>query len=251
MTHKTRSLCLAFVAVAAMSMAAAAAQASELHVTTQAQTAAITGEQTPGTNFVFQINPPGGPKTICDQLLFEGDVTRPGAGTQITAQELTLTPTFTGCKSFGVTATVRLNGCKYTITNKLNNVTTALKATVDITGCTTIPNQQNHLPIEVQTGGCQITVPQQHNLSDIGFQNQGIPGQNTEDVHVNFTISGLTYQLHGMLCGHPVTVTTHNGTLHGVATLKAFQHLGTEVKTHEGHEYQKIIIGAQLGLVAT
>jgi hypothetical protein len=253
MIRNIKALGLAFVAVAAMSaFAVSAAQGSELHAQT-AKGANITGEQEAGGQHNFKITGPGA-ETKCTVATFEGtakDVVQPEpADGQTTSQELTVTGTYTGCKTFGLASAVDMNGCKYTITNKLNGVTTALKATVDITGCT--PGKQ----VEVTASGCTIKVPEQHNLSDLGFVNLAGP---PKTVTVNVTVQGITYQLAGALCPGVTGVTTHDGDYTGAAVFKAFVDLGTQKaihtnvfnNVHNQHEYDKLICGAQVDLFAT
>jgi hypothetical protein len=254
MIRNIKALGLAFVAVAAMSaFAVSAAQGSELHAQT-AKGANITGEQEPGQQLIFKYTGPSA-ETKCTQVTFEGtakDVVQPEpADGQTTSQELTLTPTITGCKTFGLASVLDMNGCKYTITNKTAaGVTTALKATVDITGCTA--GKQ----IEVTASGCTIRVPEQHNLNDLGFVNLAtVP----KTVTMNITIQGITYQLTGALCPGTTGVLTHDGDITGSVTLKAFVDNGTlkAIHTnqfngvHNQHEYDKLICGAQVDLFAT
>jgi hypothetical protein len=71
MTHKIKSISIAFAAVAAMSaFAVSAAQGSELHAST-AGGANITGQQEPGAQLVFRYTGHNG-ETKCTQATFEG-----------------------------------------------------------------------------------------------------------------------------------------------------------------------------------
>lgn len=237
------------VAFAAMSMAAVAAQASQLHVNTTAGKAIITGEQTEGIaeRHKFQItSAAGGPTVQCGQGHFEGTVEGP-QGQQITVQELTITARYTACNFLGLAATVTMNGCKYTFTNTVP--TTALTQVVDITGCTPLDTNQSQTKkkIEVHVPGCTLTIPEQHNLSHVVFQNQS-----NGHVKANATVSGITYETHGAACAHqPETVLKHDATYHGRVTLTGFAHNGVEQVTHNGHQYNKGIAGGSLNLLAT
>lgn len=248
MTRKIKALGLAIVAVAAMSAyASSAAQASELHATTNAQTAVITGHS--HVENVFQITPPNGPAVRCAQATFEATATDQGAdASQLTAKEVTITATYAGaqggaCLAFGQAATVRMNGCNYTVTNSLSGVTTAKTAYVDIVNCT--PGKQ----IEIQTGICQVRVGAQSNLQKITFANvAGAPHSVTGQV----AISGITYEVSGALCGHAQNVLTHDGTYHGAINFQAYAHGGTEQKQEHGHTVTKYKHnGIGLGLLAT
>jgi hypothetical protein len=242
MTRKIQGLGLALVAIAAMSMAAASAvQASELHATTSAHSVSIFGAQTEQHKFNTDLG------TInCTQALLEGTATEQGqSATQLTSQELQITGTYTGCTAFGLAATIHMNGCKYTITNKLGAHTTAETAYVDITGCTA--GQR----IEITTPGCTVTVPEQHNLSHLVFTDEGVAPN--EAVIVDITIAGITYETHGVCPNipHPTTL-THNGQYTGKSTFQAKQDVGTELFTHTSHQYNKLKqTGNVVGLLAT
>jgi hypothetical protein len=97
--------------------------------------------------------------------------------------------------------------------------------------------------------GCTVTIPQQNGLSHVTVTNQGVGA--TEDIEIHVTLQGITYEGHGALCSGGNTVTTHNGNLTGTATFKAFKDLGSALATHNGHEYNKLICGEQVGLFAT
>jgi hypothetical protein len=243
MILNVKALGLAFVAVAAMSVAATgAAQAAQLHVTT-AQKANITGTNT--NQHVFKLTSPENSEIKCNLAQFEGTVQ--GGSPQITAEDVQLTATYTeDCTAFGLNATIDMNGCKYTITGENQG---ALTARVDITGCTTITGQQNHKAIEITVPGCTVTVPQQHGLSHITFTNEGSGA--TEDVLAHVNVQGITYESHGALCPGGNTITTHNGDYTGTATFKAFLDNGNGQATHNGHTYQTHLCGAQVGLFAT
>lgn len=218
MIRKIKALGLAIAAVAAMSLAgAAAAQGAELHAASGGATTVIEGVQT--TQHVLRITPPNGPAVTCSQAFFAGAAAK-------TSQELTMTGQYTGCTAFGQVANVAMNGCKYTITGagKL-----ALSAQVDIVGCT------SGKQIEIQTAICQITVPEQSTIAGLViFSNAGglpVPA------HINASIglSGIAYQLHGVVCGHAVTTTTNDATYQGNATFKAYNYLQTGTVFHNGH----------------
>ncbi len=245
MIRNIKALGLAIVAVGAMSMAVAASvQAAELHATTQGS-AVLTGQQT--QQHVFQTQ--AGTVT-CGTANFEGTVA--SQGTQVTAQEATITPTYSGCEAFGLNATVQMNGCKYTITGKANTntgATTALTSYVDVSGCTS----GKQIVVNAAGGLCTATIPEQHNLSHLVYKDEGTPGTSTEDVGVDVTVSGITYELHGLFCpGGGATGLRHDGTYHGKATFKAFvDSPGQQQVTEHGHQFNKPNEGAQVGLRAT
>jgi hypothetical protein len=246
MTRKIKGLGLAFVAIAAMSMAVASAvQATELHATDPGPVS-IFGEKTAQHQQHVFTTDAGSVK--CNVSKFEGTVPASG-GQQTTAQELTLTGTYTNCTAFGLAATIDMNGCKYTITNKLGAHTTAQTAYVDITGCTA------GKVIEITPTGipCVVTVPEQHNLSHIVFDNNPEPATTPHDLTATITVTGITYEGHNGCFSLPNTQLTHNGQYIGQATFKATKDPGKEpkIKLH-GHEYEPLKQnGAQVGLLAT
>jgi hypothetical protein len=238
MTRKIKTLGLALVAFAAMSVVAAGgAQAAELHANAPT-TAAIFGQQTTQHQFTIDAG-----IVKCNQALFEGLATG-GGQTQTTAQELQITGTYTGCNISGLASTVDMNGCKFTITGAGQAAETVQ---VDITGCTAGKT------IEVTSNPCVVTVPEQHNLSHIVFQDTpaAVP---KPVVHASITISGITYQTHG-LCPNTAsdhTATTTTGTYNGSATFLARKHVGGQAASHNGHSYQKLLqTGEQVALEAT
>jgi hypothetical protein len=241
MTTTLKALGLALFAIAAMSMiAASAAQAGlgELHVTTP-EKAVVTGEQVAGGQHVFQFGAFG--SFICTQVKLEGTLEQKEKQ-QVTATEAQVTATYTGCQSLGAAATVKMNGCKYTLTGGVNEKTVQ----VDITGCT---EGKKHILIETNLG-CTITIPEQNNLSHITFTNEGEIGPK-EDVLDHITIQGMTYEFTGVFCPAPVNVLHHDANYTGTTTIKAFKDLGSALKTHNGHEYKQVIEGEQVGLFAT
>jgi hypothetical protein len=234
MIRKIKRLGLAFIAIMAMNVAASsAAQASELHAE-GGPSVNITGQQT--TQQKIQIFP--SLNIQCTTASFEGTV-QGDTQSQTTAQEFTLTPTYTGCTLGGLNAIIDMNGCKYTVTG---NGQPALTALVDISGCT------SGKTIEITAPGCTITVPEQPGLSHVTFTN--IPGP-PKDLEVQFTIASIKYEVHGFTCGTPETQLRQDGQYVGKATFRAFVDSGSEQATHNGHQYNKLKCGNQLGLFAT
>jgi hypothetical protein len=241
MTRKIRALGLAVVAMAAMSVAATSAQAFEMHTVHQGNVT-LTGEQT--TQFVAQT---AAGTVKCTAANFEG-TTPYVSGTQITGQESTLTLTLAGCQMFGLAGAIKMNGCKFTITNKsAGGSTTSKTGYVDVAGCTA--GKQ----IEIIGGGgaCTETVPEQQHLSHVVFENLGSGSQ--ADVEINLTLSGIKYEIHGALCpGSPTpTVLTSDGKTEGKATFKSHKYAGSEQVTLHSHQYSKLLAGEQVGMLAT
>jgi hypothetical protein len=245
MTRKIKGLGLAFVAIAAMSMVAvSAAQASEVHATTAATSVSAFAQQL--TQNVFITNA-GSVK--CTQATLEGTVNDQGqSAEQLTAIEGTATATYATCQAFGQAAAIDMNGCKFTFTN--NNgaqppVTTALRAYIDITGCTTGKS------IEVTPQlNCVLTVPEQHNLGHVGFTNEGTAPN--EDVKLTATVTGIKYQSHEECPSMIPTETRTDGQFTGTTTLQAREDLIPQQVTLHKHQYSKLSqAGNLIGLLAT
>jgi hypothetical protein len=211
MATRVKVLGFALAAAAAMSVVTTTAvQAFQLHATSNADVV-ITGAAT--TQQVL-INPSGILK--CTNLQFEGKISYV-SGQQVTANELTITPTYSGCTALiGLAATVQMNGCKYTVTDSQANPLTGL---VDITGCT----EGKKITVSAGLGGCMTTIGEQSNLSHVTFAD--VAG-NPHHVTDSFTVTGIAYEMHGVLCGHPTTVVTNNSSYSGGTTLKAYKKTG-------------------------
>jgi hypothetical protein len=147
-----------------------------------------------------------------------------------------------------------MNGCKYTITA---SQTAALTANVHINGCT------SGRLIEVESAGCLVTVPEQggaNGLAHMTFANkqeihnpgQQIEVKTPEHVEVNITVQGIQYTVHNLGGCLAQTGQKSNGDYTGTATFKAYEDTKTTKQvTHEGHQFEQLICGAQKGLFAT
>lgn len=237
MIRDIKGFVLAFTAIAAMSMiVAGGAQATQLHATGQGESV-IHGQQ-----FGEHIFTTNAGTVKCTQATFEG--TTP---LSTSAHELSVTGTYLGCQGFGQAATIDMNGCKYVLTS----TDTAGKTygggtvTVDITGCTSGKS------IEITTGICRMTVPQQHHISHLIFDN--VPqGQTPEDVTATITGSGIKYQADGPLCpSMPTGQQLTNGTYVGHGTFQAWSIESTAQVTKHGHQYNEHTRGAERGLYIT
>ncbi len=243
MIRKIKQFGLALTAIAALSMiGASAAQAvnGEFHIDT-GPNANVTGQGVGPQTLTFTAS---GAQTSCAQATFEGTV-QGGIPIQTTTRELTLTPTFTNCVLGGVEAVVDMNGCKFILTGNQPNPQTAL---VDITGCTPAPKTQ----IEITTPGCTVTIPEQHNIPHVTFENTNQGGVTAQtDADANFTLIGIFYETHGPLCPGAQTVLTNDLDYYGKVTLRGYKDLGSVVAFHNGHQYNRLICGEQVGLFVT
>lgn len=230
MIRNLKTLGLAFVAVLAIGgTAASAAQAApgEWHSEVAAgKTSAIfTGQNLGVHEMSFK-----GLKLQCQIATFEG--TAPKATT-----DATLTAFYTGCMLAPFAAQVKMNGCKYTLTGTAN-----FTANVDITGCTTGKS------IEIIDPVCTITIPEQKNLQHVVFTNKAGP---PKDIDASMTLSGITYEGDKGGCGESVGHHA-DGTLTGTTTIRAYEDDGlNQLTQHNGHQYQSLKEGAQVGLFST
>jgi hypothetical protein len=140
--------------------------------------------------------------------------------------EITVTPLFFECQEGFGAATVTMNGCKYKL-----KWTAALKATVDITGCTAGKE------MEIAFGACQIKVPEQNGLSHVTFQNvAGAPGHISD----KFTLTKVAYQQVGTCPGANGEKRT-DGEFEGTTTAKAFEYKKEEQVQEKGHKFQRYV----------
>jgi hypothetical protein len=140
------------------------------------------------------------------------------------AENITVTPTYTGCKAepFGA-ATVDMNGCDY----KLTGTTTTNKATNGVTDRVTAPVdvEGTCAHIVITAPGCEIKVPPQNGLHGLFFTNEGPTNTATEDVKVTAHIDKIHYTTNDTvtctLANLPSTGT--DGYLTGSATAKGYE----------------------------
>jgi hypothetical protein len=244
MTSKLRAIGLALLGIAALAMFAATgayAAQGQLHIQATGGSAVTTGHQHGVTGDEFELTASGA-KTQCTQATFEGTVTDENAihnQTQVTAKEGQLTGTYTGCKiekpiNLGA-ATVDMNGCKYTLKASQTDTT----ATVEIKECTKDVKGVAK-PIEITTAvGCTIDVPEQAERSHITYTNVEEGGVKHITSHV--TVQGITYQFTGIFCPEATNVLHHDGDYRGTQNFFGYQHSGTELRKHNGHEYKAFL----------
>jgi hypothetical protein len=244
MTSKIKALSLALASIAAMSaIVASAAQAGSFDV--GAQPAVVSGHAEQSQNHVFTLTrtATGTPfTTICSTSWVEATT----QGTQ-NVQEATATATYGGQCLYGPTglaATVRLNGCKYTVTGAGSGANTA---TVDITGCT----NANGITIQIAGAACQLRIPAQNGLSHV-VGSEPNPTTTPHTVTLNVAVSGITVHQSGPGCPDGDNHLGTNGYFQGNTILKATQHTGTEQVTEHGHQFLKNkLTGTQVNLTST
>jgi hypothetical protein len=207
-------------------------RASELHAAT-GPNASLFGAQT--TQFTYTTD---SGTVKCTQFVLEGTAASQTPGTT-TAQELTITPQYTGCVAFGLASIIDMNGCEYTVTGAGQP---ALTAVVDI-----VCNKTVGKVIEITAAaGCVVTVPPQSAGGHLVFKNSGA------DITAEVTLANLQYEGHGPCPSLPATVLTTNGIFNGGLTIQARKDQGSVQATHNGHTYQKLLQnGPLVALAAT
>jgi hypothetical protein len=237
MIRKLKVLGLALVAIAAMSATvASAAQAGSFDV--GAQPSVLTGQLETGQQLIDTLQATNGNQfnSICSTATFEGTVTGQGIN------EATVTPTYSGCKIFGLAAPIRMNGCKFTITGVAQPANTFL---VDIVGCTV-----GFPYIQIQTAICQLRLPEQSGISHLVASNLQTAGQ-PHEITLSTTASGITVQQLGAGCPDGNLHHSKNFAFQSNMVLKAFKDLGSLQVTNHGHQYAQFTDGEQVGLTST
>jgi hypothetical protein len=205
MSRKLKVLGMACVAVFALTaVSASSAMATTSGFTVGAGATRIEATQTTAQKLVLG----GGGTTVkCSTSTLNGSIS---AGL---VNEATVTPFYgaAGTCTVGLTATVDVNSCTYTITD----TATANTYDVDITNC---PSSAPLL-ITVPSTGCVVAITNQGALADVDTTNNTT--SSPDDVDIALAISGITYT-GNTSCPANVVGTHNNGTLTGGYTLKAF-----------------------------
>jgi hypothetical protein len=156
MIRNFKTLGLAVVAVLAMSaMVASAASAAEFHSAGEPTT--ITGSQ--NTTNAFHV--PGAGTVECTTATFHS------VQPKTTAAELTVHPTYSGCKAFGFANThVTTTGCDYTFTEPNASTQSVTHVVCSGTNLITIT------PTVFSSSVCTVTVGTQSPSGNVSFKNE-------------------------------------------------------------------------------
>jgi hypothetical protein len=219
MIRNLKVLGLALVAMLAMSVVvASAAQANSNFTTTNGLYPTIfEGEQ--GTENVFTTTT-GSVKCTTAKFVYRNGETMQEAGinyvigTNTAASETaSLHPEYTGCKAFGVKATVTTTGCNYLF--HVTNAASPFTLSTDIACSGT--NKITVVPTGVD---CTITVGPQTGITGLSAVNAGAGA--TEDITVTINSGNITYTETGTNC-HINGATDNNGSYTGTATIKGYE----------------------------
>jgi hypothetical protein len=204
MTNKLKVLGLTLVAAIAFGVLATAASAEEFHSGSGSGTTFLTGTQI-GTN---QLDTEGG-NIKCTTVSYVGSY----AGT--TAGEVQVTPTYSGCTAYGLTAHINFNGCKIKKKAKIFRI---LEIICFVEQAITI------IPTQGGVGVCTISVPPQ----EIGVNYTNEAGS-PDDVVVTPNSSTIKYAVSypggsGSKCG--AAGEHSDGKYTGSVTEKAYSDSG-------------------------
>ena len=222
MKRNLKALGLALIAVFAMSALVSSAAQAEITLTAESYPATLTGTKITNAEHPNHIFTYGAFGTFeCAKATFHGTLK------EANQKSITITPTYSECKAFGLPATMTMNSCTFVYHNE----------TTDIS-CATEPK---HIVIDIYASAakhaaneklCELTIGAQVNLEKNIYSNTaGTPN----DVDVTSSVTEIAAKRIGgsaLLCG-PAEA---KGTYKGLTTLEAFKDL-------EGNKE-----GAQIGL---
>jgi len=218
MIHKHKVLGLALMALFAFGAIAQSASASPLTVATGE--VHITAAQE-GTNHLFEAGSSG--TVTCTTST--SDSTATSVSGQI--NEITVTPTYSGCTAFGSTSHVKTNGCTYTLTTP-----TSLGGGV-VTWHATLPEEKGQIHVVCPAGKSieitptflgasvctQFIGPQTPTGGHVVGRN--VVGSIPMDITLENTLTGIHYTGSGGICQNGETHT--NGTLTGNTTARCYK----------------------------
>jgi hypothetical protein len=205
MIRKVKIIGMALVALFALSAVGASAAQAASSLDVGATPAFVTADQIAGNPLKLALKTATGGTTLSTVKCTTGHLETTTTTANVT--EATLTPSYAGCTLGGLEAEVKVNGCKYTLTN----TAVAKTAEVDITSCTT--------PLEIVQAGCVIKIANQGPLGSITFANLAGP---PKDVEATVAVSMIAWS-GGAGC--PANLANVNGTdaeLNGPTTVRAF-----------------------------
>jgi hypothetical protein len=200
MKRKLKVIGITAVAVFALAaVSASAASAATFHA--ESAPVIFEGEQTTTNEFTVTTG-----VVKCTGAVFTGTQT---AATSATA---TLHPAYSGCKAFGLSATVTTTGCNYVF---------------DVTGsatapATTIECEAGKTIVVKPTGlACEVIVEAQSGLTGLTLANGGSGA--TRDITATANVGNIVYSEIGTGCKNGGTLHHTEGTYKGAVTVKGFK----------------------------
>jgi len=214
MIRNYKALGLAFVAMLALS-AFMAQTASAVPLTVEGKKVDLTGEQIEGKHkFTSSAT------VECTTATFSSVHSTETSG-QI--NELTVTPTYTGCTAFGfATAHVKTNGCTYTFTTPTDiGVETV---TWDASQVHILCPESKKIEITPTSFGVSVCTQSVAAQTPTDAANSHVVGTNVAnsipmDVALNVTLAGISYTGTGGACG----TAGNNATYSGKATIRCYK----------------------------
>lgn len=241
MTRSLKTLALSLLALAAIgvTLASVAQAAGELTIDTDANgNANLTAVRAVGEHEELTFNAFGMFPTKCVTETLEGTVGGGPKNGNTTVKEIALTPSLSSCKTNASVTHVRMNGCKFVLKGSFT-----LTATVDIAGCTS--GKTIEIEPTAEKAGCIVTIGEQTGLSHAVYVNKGGATTNTMHVTLEMTMTGIAYKQNAN-CVKPGSYT--DGEYKGNTTLKAFKDEGSTEVTKDGHKFNQLLCGTQLGM---
>jgi hypothetical protein len=233
MNRKIKILGLIIVAIVATNaLAAAVAQGGSLDI--GANPAVLKSTNEPGSPFIYTLASTGSSNfnVLCASTTFAGTT----QGQNI--QDVTVTPTFSGCVLYGQGATVLFNGCKFTFTGGAQAANTFL---IDTVACTAGKS------IEIRSPLCTYHLPEQLGLSHAVGTNIG----GGKEVTLSATVTSITVTQTGAACPDGNKHHSNRSSFTFNWIVKAFKDAGTTQITTHSHQYGESVSGEQVTLVST
>lgn len=198
----TKILGIAMVAALALAVTASAASAEQFHAEGTGPFE-VKASQVSEENHVFTIE--NGLTTKCKKASFTG------TQAENTAATLTVTPVYSECTAFGLSATVNMAACDYTFASPEGKA-----GSVAVTGC-------EGTNAKITAGTCEVQLNETGNgeLSQVLYTNQGT---SPSTVKVDAEVSGITYNKtkDGFLCPLSGTGSKSDGKYDGATNASGF-----------------------------
>lgn len=213
---------LAVGAVFAMNaMIASAAQAGTFDYRAGEYPAIITAAQIGEHTFEVDTVDPNNDAVKCKDSTFTGALSEAEANEGV----VRVTPTYTECKAFGLTATVTTTGCTYTI-----RPTATITAPHEFTGLVDLHCESGKF-IKVTTATCEIQVTEQTNLAHVILTNDTAVAPAKDDVTLTADVTGIAYHVTKDGIGCPLTgvETRVDGVYKGETTVTAENEASSQV----------------------
>jgi hypothetical protein len=229
MTRNLKTLGLSLMAVFAMSAVAASAASAEMFVfTSAAEETTLSGSQVGATQITVDAG-----SASCETAKFSGTMTSD------TVLEMSLIPTYSGCKFAGFTGTtIDMNSCEFVFgAVETEGSSYGVENRIDCAKST------ESIAITARIAGvlkCTIHIGEQEGLKKISVSNEGSP----KKLRASIGLTGIKYsQTEGVGAGKCANAeNTTNGTYEGEEAIEGKNKGGTQVNLEALQIPQKIKI---------